>query len=129
RRIFVIGGLDAAGVDQDQTWEYDPLTGAWNTSRANSPVALDGSATSIVDGYIYLMGTALDRVLHYRYDIANDVWQSRAPLPQSTYLASAGAVGNRIFLFGGVSTGGNEVATFIYDTDTNAWTTGPDMNL
>ena len=37
-KIYVIGGLDSGFVEQSQTWEYDPVTDTWNTSRAAAPL-------------------------------------------------------------------------------------------
>src|SRR5204862_3220328 len=70
--------------------------------------------------------------LHYRYDIVNDTWEARAPLHEPTFGAAAGAVGNRIILFGGLAnvyniTGYN--TSYVYDTLSDSWMSGSDMNL
>src|SRR6266513_2617465 len=56
-KIYVIGGLDASFLEANQTWEYDPVADTWDTSRTSIPVAMGGSATSIVDQNIYLAGS------------------------------------------------------------------------
>jgi N-acetylneuraminic acid mutarotase len=75
-KIYVIGGLDSNFVEASQTWEYDPVADTWDASRASIPVAMGGSATSIVDQNIYLAGSfgAGGTTLHYRYDILADSW-------------------------------------------------------
>ena len=56
-KIYVIGGVDNSFLEANQTWEYDPVADTWDTSRASIPVAMGGSATSIVDQSIYLAGS------------------------------------------------------------------------
>src|SRR5207237_10481791 len=48
-KIYVIGGLDGSFLEANQTWEYDLVADTWDTSRTSIPVAMGGSATSIVD--------------------------------------------------------------------------------
>src|SRR4029078_7104945 len=85
---------------------------------------------------------------HYRYDIVANTWTPMPPLPVSVYSPASAAVGGQIFVVGG----GNPArpapdpernqrilrpsapdvsftSTFIYDTATNTWTTGPNTNV
>ena len=104
-KIYVIGGfLDLFSSDANQTWEYDPVADTWDTSRAPIPVAMGGSATSIVGQNIYLQGSfggsgATD--LNYRYDIVADAWTQMASLPRPRYEAAGGAIGTRTYVVGG----------------------------
>src|SRR5262249_42659924 len=111
-KIYVIGGYssDSPNTELSQTWEDDPIANTWDTSRANILTGMGARATSIAGPYISLMGnessTGTGTTLNYRYDIINNVWTSRAPLPVDTYAAQAGVVGSSIVMFGGFGGGG-----------------------
>jgi N-acetylneuraminic acid mutarotase len=150
-KIYVIGGLDASFTEQGQTWEYDPVADTWDTSRASIPVAMGGSATSIVDQNIYLAGSfgaTGGTTLHYRYDILADSWTQMADVPAAVYEAAGAAVGNQTYVVGG----GNPVVgawamgqsrifalvkspavsyntTYIYDIPSDTWASGPNTNV
>jgi N-acetylneuraminic acid mutarotase len=150
-KIYVIGGLDASFAEASQTWEYDPVADTWDTSRADIPVPMGGSATSIVDQNIYLAGSfgtgATD--LHYRYDIVADSWTQMANVPIPVYEAAGAAIGTNTYVVGGGdpafapgrargpkvlhpsmgSPATSYTSTFIYDTLTDTWTTGPNTNV
>ena len=150
-KIYVMGGFDGATFsEQSQTWEYDPVANTWNTTRANIPVAMAGAGYSIVGQFIYLAGHwngGLGSTDHYRYDIVNDAWVSVAPVPVAMYRPASGAVGMQTYLVGGGNpffSGSNPEArkqasmrapatsytsTYIYDTTSDSWTTGPNTNV
>src|SRR5207245_5362295 len=105
-KIYVTGGFDPSFTEANQTWEYDPVANTWNTSRANIPVAMAGSATSIVGQYIYLVGSwngGSGSTFNYRYDIINNTWASMAALPAPVYEAAGAAIGGKTDVFGGGS--------------------------
>ena len=55
-KIYVVGGIDSSSNETNQTWEYDPVANAWDTTRATVPVPMAGSGTTIVSHFIYLVG-------------------------------------------------------------------------
>jgi N-acetylneuraminic acid mutarotase len=140
-KIYVIGGVDSSFAEASQTWEYDPVANTWNTSRTSIPVAMGGSATSIVGQFIYLAGSfgSGATTLHYRYDIAGDNWAAMAPLPGPRYEAAGAAVGNHTYVIGGGDpfVGGSLTnspdtsfnTTFIYDIASDSWSNGPNTNV
>ena len=150
-KIYVIGGLDNSFVEASQTWEYDPVADTWDTSRTSIPVAMGGSATSIVDQNIYLAGSfgaTGGTTLHYRYDILADSWTQMADVPAPVYEAAGAAVGSQTYVVGGgnPAVGGwatrqarvaavvkapavSYNTTYIYDIPSNTWTSGPNTNV
>lgn len=152
-KIYVIGGFDPNSNEANQTWEYDPVANTWNTSRANIPVAMAGAGYSIVGQFVYLAGhwnNGAASTDHYRYDIVANTWASMAPVPVAIYRPAAAGVGTKEYLVGG----GNPSAgasgktrhpaskdaflkapvvsyssTYIYDTVSNTWSTGPNTNV
>jgi len=150
-KIYVIGGSIIQGgnqIEQSQTWEYDPVANTWNTSRAPIPVAMAGSATSISGQFIYLAGNlngGFGSMLHYRYDITNNSWTTKASLPANVFEAAGASVNNRNYVIGGgnpsVSDGSKSGltalrsptasynTTYIYDIASNTWSNGPNTNV
>jgi N-acetylneuraminic acid mutarotase len=150
-KIYVIGGIDSFFNEASQTWEYDPITDTWDTSRTSIPVAMGGSATSIVGQNIYLQGSFGDvgaTNLNYRYDIVADLWTQMAPLPFPRFEAAGAAIGTKTYVVGGGNPALSPQAsaqdrkqasirapatsfnkTFIYDTTTDTWFTGPNTNV
>jgi len=150
-KIYVIGGLDTNFFEASQTWEYDPVANTWDTSRASIPVAMGGSATGIVDQNIYLAGSfggVGGTTLHYRYDILADSWAQMADVPAPVYEAAGAAVGSQTYVVGGGNPAVGALATrqaciaasvkapavsynttYIYDTLSNSWTSGPNTNV
>ena len=132
-KIFVIGGFHATGVPEDsQTWEYDPVLNTWNTTRANIPVGMGGSATSIAGQFIYLVGTwnnfAASNV-HYRYDITGNTWTAMAVAPAPVYEAAGAAIGGQTYVIGGGNPTSPQNSTYVYDIASNTWSTGPNLNV
>src|SRR5207302_7631616 len=136
---------------QSQTWEYDPVADTWNTSRAPIPVPMGGAAYSIIGQFAYLAGhwnNGFASTDHYQYDIVADSWTAVAPVPVAIYRPAAAGVGTQEFLVGvgnssfSDSTTHQEcvaasmrapatsyTSTYIYDTTSNSWTTGPNTNV
>ena len=151
-KIYVMGGFDGATFsEQSQTWEYDPVADTWNTSRAPIPVAMGGAGYSIVGGFAYLAGHwngGAASTDHYQYDIVADSWTAVAPVPVAIYRPAAAGVGTQEYLVGGgnpdISASATQrervaasmrapatsyTSTYIYDTASNSWTTGPNTNV
>jgi N-acetylneuraminic acid mutarotase len=150
-KIYVIGGFVDGQNEASQTWEYDPVADTWDTSRSDIPVPMGGSATSIVGQNIYLAGSfgaGAATNFHYRYDILADSWTAMASLPTAVYAAAGAAIGTNTYVVGGgnlaIGASANILdrslasirapatsfnTTFIYDTLTDAWTSGPNTNV
>ena len=102
-RIFVIGGHDGTS-ETNQTWEYDPEANTWITGRANIPVAMAGSATGVVEHFIYLvshLNGGAGSNLHYRYDILLNTWTLMPPAPATLYQPVGATIGRQIAVVGG----------------------------
>jgi hypothetical protein len=150
-KIYVAGGFDGTGLETSTTWEYDPVADTWNTSLAPIPVGMGGSAVSLVGQNMYLQGSYGDfgaTDLNYRYDIVVDSWTQMAPMPRARYEAVGAAIGTKTYAVAGgnpflglqASAQDRKLAsieapatsyntTFIYDTTTDTWFTGPNTNV
>jgi len=100
-KIYVIGGLDSGGIEQGQTWEYDPLANTWITTRTSDPTPQAGAGTTISGQYIYLAGANGGSTVHNRYDIVNNVWASMAAVPVPIFQPGSGNIVGQNYLFGG----------------------------
>ena len=134
-KIFVIGGHDGTS-ERNQTWEYDPEANTWNTGRADIPVAMAGSATGVVENFIYLvshLNGGAGSSLHYRYDIILNTWTLMAPAPATLYQPVGGTLGRQIGVVGGPNSAnapsGPHTGSYLYDTDHNVWSTGPNTSI
>jgi N-acetylneuraminic acid mutarotase len=134
-KIYLIGGWDHAQIEQSQTWEYDPVANAWNFSRPSLPMGVSGSGIAVVGQYIHIVGTwggGYGSNLHYRYDVVNNTWTARAPLPVNVFHPGAGTIGNTMYVFGGKNPSNPQNpydSTWSYNTTTNTWSAGPSMNV
>jgi hypothetical protein len=133
-KIFVIGGHDGTS-ETSQVWEYDPQANTWNTGRAAIPVAMAGSATGVFGNFIYLVSNLNGgggSNLHYRYDVLFNTWTLLPPAPATLYQPVGGTVGRQNGVVGGPNPAntpsGSHTGSYLYDTDHNVWSTGPNTS-
>src|SRR5262249_11660307 len=149
-KIYVAGGFDPSFTETTTTWQYDPVADTWNTSLAPIPVAMGGSGATVSGHDLYLMGTwngGLGSTLNYHYDITPDTRTAGAPVPVSLYDPGAGALNGKVYLVGGgdpygpnalvgkrasaralASPNSTYGTTYAYDTATDTWQNGPNLN-
>ncbi len=134
-KILVIGGHDGTS-EKNQTWEYDPEADTWNTGRADIPVAMAGSATGVVEHFIYLVSNlngGAGSNLHYRYDILLNTWTLMPPAPAALYQPVGATLTRQNAVVGGpnheTAPLGSHTGSYLFDTDHNNWTTGPNTNI
>lgn len=145
-RIFIIGGSDnyVAGFVPGAVSEFDPTTETL-TPKADLPLPSSWHASAGCDanGKVYVFGAwdpgsdpgdSDDTARRtFEYDPTLDAWTERAPLtsggnPVDRYLPAAIAIGNRLYVTGGVWT--STTADCIeYDPALNAWRDVADMSL
>jgi N-acetylneuraminic acid mutarotase len=80
-------------------------------------------------GRLYFLGgqDGGPRADAFVYDPAGDEWQAIAPMPAARAQHAAVAIGERIYVFGGVTPagpGGAALETWAYEPDTDSWITG-----
>jgi hypothetical protein len=134
-----VGGTGAAGPNPiPQVEAYDPATNTWTTIQALLPTPRSGVAVAAANGKLHVFEgstvTPAGQLAHHDvYDpIANPAaWTAAAAVPAARVRASLAAVSGpdgRVYLIGGVDTGGNYVGDVdIFDPATNSWATGTSM--
>ncbi len=143
-KIILVGGYasQSVGSVRAQTWEYNPATDTWDTSRADMPEAVGGAGFGIINGRLLVAGGSNtgsnNRTTVFDYDIAANSWSTRASLPTGVNVPGSAVVRGQLWLFGGGDvnepnagplratgpaflTGGTQ----IFDPVTNSWTAGP----
>ena len=129
------GKLYLAGGRTNVQQVYNPATNTWSTvAPLPAPQPLDHIQTAAVNGKIYYIGgmsawpsQSVDTV--YVYDVASNTFSVGAPmLPGRDRGAGAiAAVGDKIYVAGGVHDG-TTVAWFdVYDTTARSWSRLPDL--
>ncbi len=154
--IYVGGGLDGSFLETSTTWIYDPVANTWDSSTgAPMPVAMGGSAVSVVGQNMYLQGSFGTGAtnLNYSYDFVANTWTQKANMPAAVYEGAGAAIGTNTYVVGGgdpalapgsVKAQGKASkvrtrsitrpdtsfnTTYVYDTVADSWTTGPNTNV
>ena len=106
-RVYVAGGLDAAGRSMPQLFEYDPAADAW-TQRAAPRTPRSSFALVACGGWLHALGGLRDSFdgkcvtsRHEAWDPVTDTWHSRRPLPRRVRALAGAALGDRINIVGG----------------------------
>jgi len=102
----------------------------WAGTKSLMPQSLEGPASAVLSGKVYLFGGFLydsEQNKTYIYDTSSDSWSSGAALPTARYFCAAAETGGKIYVIGGARLqGGASVsltACEVYDPAANSWTT------
>ncbi|MBC8163707.1 MAG: hypothetical protein H7Z42_21070 [Roseiflexaceae bacterium] len=101
------------------------LSGRWEKGAA-MPVALGEVAGGIIGSTLYVVGESSAATL--AYDLGTSTWRSTSSFAQRPLVGhhhAAEVVGGKLYLFGGLGSGGGKVQ--IFDPRANRWTLGADM--
>ena len=131
-KIYVVGGMDAAGASLSSVEVYDPATNAWSSAPAMS-TRRDNPGVVAIDGKLYVFGgrtrnadasTPADTLNSVEMlDPATGTWTARAQMPTSRRTMVATVINGKAILTGGeVSPGGGAYSnTEEYDPVLNSW--------
>ena len=127
--VFVFGGVEETGAPSDRVFKLSGTGSGWTELSARMPEALADIAVAEVDGKIYVMGGRRENgEVTSRvdvFDLATETWEAAAALPGPRAEHTAGTVGGRIHVAGGVA--GNVYQTyadhFVFDPAARTWRT------
>jgi N-acetylneuraminic acid mutarotase len=142
-KIYLIGGKEYWEVNSfyhelNVTEVYDTATDSW-TTNASMPIPAFGYASEVINDKIYLIGGARqfqDQLGTFTaiganqvYDSKNDTWSSRASLPvvvsySAACVTSGVTAPRRIYVVGGFDQTNYSNATYAYDFESDAWSSG-----
>jgi N-acetylneuraminic acid mutarotase len=133
-RIYIVGYLEGLSfATHGEVWSWAPGDRAWSTQHAAMPEGTErgASVTGAIDGAIYVAGglrsgTAVTNVS--RYVVADDAWETLAPLAAARDHACGGVIGGHLIVAGGrqANIGSTSPATYAFDPATG-WTSRADM--
>jgi N-acetylneuraminic acid mutarotase len=99
------------------------------TSLPALPTARGYVEGAYLNGFVYVFGglTASIEATSYKYNVGTSTWSSIVPMPKQRALPMVQAVGEKIYIMGGYSSGNpftTEAPVFIYDPVQNTYSTG-----
>ncbi|MCP4726011.1 MAG: hypothetical protein GY863_13295 [bacterium] len=109
-KIYVLGGRNYEENDHNKyNYMYDPLEDKWTVNN-NNPYTHSNHACVTVDGKIYTVGGNSNSEKLEVYDPVTEKWDLLAPIPtpRQHINYSAAAVGNKIYVFGGIERKGDQ---------------------
>jgi N-acetylneuraminic acid mutarotase len=126
-RVYVVGGFTAEGSIVGTVEAYERATDTWMPVRT-LPRPLHHPNVAAVGNRIYVLGALVENSFReigdvYLYDPGTNGWTQLSSMPPGTErgAGAAAAIGNKIYLVGGIR-GGVSVADFsAYDTATGTW--------
>ncbi len=130
--IYVIGGFEATGQDVATVEVYNASQDRWRAA-ADYPVPVHHTAAVSFDGSLYVFGGYTTRQflptsLAFRFDPADDEWQSIEMLPAARGAHAGVVIDGVAFIVGGVGAGGALVApVHAYDFAAGTWSTRADI--
>ena len=112
------------GYYQTATTWVGVLPNSWETA-ATMPVSMGEVASGIIGNYLYVVGETSDVTL--RYNLSTNAYSSTAVTkrPFKGNHHTAEVIDGKLYLFGGLGTGGGKVQ--ILNPATNSWSAGADM--
>ena len=134
-KIFAIGGLYENKFSSANE-VYDTLNDTWET-MSSMPTARSGIGANTVNGEIYVTGgdnytggyvgflNALPT--NEVYNISNNSWTTRQPMPYPVYSYACAVLGDKIYFMGGTNRTIPSKLTQIYYTQNDTWSFGADL--
>ncbi|MBM3812277.1 MAG: hypothetical protein FJW20_11670 [Acidimicrobiia bacterium] len=131
-KIYALCGL-IQGRSVNNLFLYDPRTDEW-TEGAPAPVAggLDHCNVAAAGGKLYLLGgirigsSFIDGGT-YEYDPAANRWQTVGRMNVPRGASGVAAIGDKIYVAGGLAASGSVAAFEVFDTQTRQWAQLPNM--
>jgi hypothetical protein len=104
--LYLIGGVDTAGIVLDLVQEYDPAADTWR-ERARMPLAREHFGAALLDTLIYVVAGrekgqgGVSVTAFQAYDPVADRWQTLPNLPTARSGLSLAAAKGRLYAIGG----------------------------
>jgi N-acetylneuraminic acid mutarotase len=136
-KLFVVGGKDAEGHRSD-LYAYDPVADIWDVGPDLPGPAVENPAVVAHGGKLYVFGGSTEpfsgAVTNAAvFDPTADAWTPLPSLPTARGGATAQAIGDQLYVAGGMGADGASVATVeVFDPSAGeggAWSTAPSMSV
>jgi N-acetylneuraminic acid mutarotase len=132
-KIYVVAGKNGAGTFST-TRIYNPATGAWTTGPNLPGPAVENPAVTTANGLLYAFGGSTQpfsgAVTNAAvYDPSTNQWTPLAAMPVARGGATAQAIGNLIYVVGGMDTDGASLDTVsVFNINTGTWSSVASMS-
>lgn len=128
-RIYLPGGLAAAGGTTDRLDVYDPAADAW-TDATPMPTGLNHHATTTTGGRLYVVGgtasfAAPPGRAAFAYEPGADTWTALPDMPDGRWGHEAVALDGRVYVVGGLPRQDDAIETLVYDPEAESWKRAP----
>jgi uncharacterized protein (TIGR03437 family) len=131
-KIYVPGGINAAGQRVASHFVYNVATNTWTTA-ADAPSAL--SFYSLVadqarGAYYRVGGTGAtgNQTAVHAFDPASNAWTELPPMKTARQNPAADLIGGKLYVAGGTGAAGTLATAEVYDFETRQWTEIAPMN-
>ena len=102
-KLYLIGGADAAANNIDyKVYEFDPIYNTF-TQKQSIPTPRIYCGSGIINNNIFVIGGADPYYsnINETYDVLQNSWQSRVPMPISSAKMSSVSINGKIYIIGG----------------------------
>jgi len=131
--VYLVGGQLRAGTEST-VLRFDPRSGEYRR-EPDAPVAIDHPIVTAHDGEVILASGYIDGAVStprmWAYSPRSRRWRELPSMNTSRGAAAGAAIGDKLYVAGGVFEFGNEYQPYdfleIYDFKTRQWHDGPDM--
>jgi non-specific serine/threonine protein kinase len=128
-RIHLVGGYRADGATVATVELFDTATGAWRPGP-DLPLAVNHAMAATVAGAVHVFGgyTADGAPSRQAFRLDGGSWRRLADAPQGRAAGAAAAVGDRVYLAGGVGPDRRlATGTLVYDPAADRWGEAPGL--
>jgi hypothetical protein len=131
-KIYAIGGIIYnMGPPLSTVEVYDPVTDTWTTKAPMPTARVTFSATSAVNGIIFVIGGASGEIAFSTveaYDPETDTWTEKTSMPGARTGLATSVVGEKIYAIGGSPASHGANMSTVYEYDTGLGVASPDFN-
>ena len=131
RLLCAAAFLAAAIAASAQIPAYAQGPNTW-TAGAPMPTALQGPATGVIGGTVYVVGGATNSAtvsINQIYNPETNTWTTGAPMPTARYGQASAVVNNILYVIGGAANSNYDYLTVVeaFDPTSNTWSTKSPM--
>jgi non-specific serine/threonine protein kinase len=124
--IYVIGGFRGDGSTVAAVEAFDTATGRWSTGP-DLPAAVNHAMATTVADSIHVFGGFLPGgdPSAAAFRLRSGAWEVISPLPDARAAGTAVALGETVYVAGGVGADGLASRMLVYDAATDTWSAAP----
>ena len=135
-QLFVATGSPLAGGTTTSVESYNPASNTWSP-KASIGTGEASSAYGVIGTTLYVAGGCTNsdclaglNALNQAYDLVNDSWTTKAPLPSNLNNTTGSVINGKFYVAGGMAACGPCTALttlYVYDPLGNSWSTKAPM--